>query len=123
MIQITLYYCIVNSRLFETFRETIDRLPTEAVLKAVAAEWRKLEEDLAQGRTQPSEETDSMLTFCRFLVGAACGALVWPRTIPIEHWTFYVKTVGRLVAAEELPRNVKDDIETAFQDVFCCIMA
>ena len=113
----------MNSRQFETFRETIDRLATEAVLKAVAVEWRKLEEDLAQGRTRPSEDTDSMLAFCRFLVGSACGALVWPRTIPIEHWTFYVKTVGRLVAAEELPQNVKEDIEAAFHDVFCCIMA
>ena len=113
----------MNSRLFETFRETIDSLPTEVVLKAVTVEWRKLEEDLAQGRTKSNEETDSILTFCRFLVGSACGALAWPRTIPIEHWTFYVKTVGRLVAAEELPRNVKDDIEAAFHDVFCCIVA
>lgn len=113
----------MNNRLFETFRETIDSLPTEGVLKAIAVEWRKLEEDLAQGRTLPSQDTDSILTFCRFLVGAACGALVWPRTIPIEHWTFYVRTVARLVAAEELPHNVKEDIEAAFHDIFCCIMA
>ena len=113
----------MNSRLFETFREKIDCLPPEAVLKAVGVEWRKLEEDLAQGRTQPSGDTDSILTFCRFLAGAVCGALVWPRTMPMEHWTFYVKTVERLVAAEELPRNVKDDIKAAFHDVFCCIMA
>ena len=113
----------MNSRLFETFRETIDSLPAEAVLKAVTVEWRKLEEDLAEGRTLPSQDTESILTFCRFLVGSAFGALVWPSTIPIEHWTFYVKTVGRLVAAEELPQNVKEDIEAAFHDVFCCIMA
>ena len=113
----------MSSRLFETFRETIDCLPPEAVLKAVAVERRKVEEDLAQGRTLPGEDTDSILAFCRFLAGAACGALVWPRTMPMEHWTFYVKTVGRLVAADELSRTVKDDIEAAFHDVFCCIMA
>lgn len=114
---------MVNSHLFETFHEKIGQLPPEAVRKAVAAEWRKLEEDLAQGRTLPGEETDSILTFCRFLVGSVAGAVVWPRAIPIEHWTFYVQTVERLVAAEELPRNVKDDIEAAFHGVFCCIMA
>lgn len=101
----------------------IDGLPPKAVLKAVAIERFILEEDLAQGRTLPSDDTASILTFCRFLAGAVCGALVWPRTMPMEHWTFYVKTVGRLVAAEELPRNVKDDIEAAFHDLFCCIMA
>lgn len=101
----------------------IDGLPAEAVPKAVTVEWRKLQGDLAQGRTLPSEEADSILAFCRFLVGAAGGALVWPRTIPMEHWTFYVKTVGRLVAAEGLPHNVKEDIEAALHNVFCCIMA
>ena len=80
----------MNSCLFETFRETIDRLPPKAVLKSVAMERRKLEEDLAQGRMLPSEDSDSILAFCRFLAGAACGALVWPRTMPMEHWTFYI---------------------------------
>ena len=101
----------------------IDNLPPKAVLKAIAVERLKLEEDLAQGRTLPSEDTDSILSFCRFLAGAVVGSMIWPCTMPMEHWTFYVKTVGRLVAAEELPHNVKEDIEAAFRDVFCCIMA
>jgi len=101
----------------------IDRLSPKAVLKAAAMERLKLDEDLAQGRTLPSEDTDSILTFCRFLVGAVHGGLIWPRARPMEHWTFYVKTVGRLVAAEELPRDVKEGIEAAFHDVCCCIMA
>ncbi len=101
----------------------IDSLPPKAVLKAAARERLMLEEDLAQGRTLPSEDTDSILTFCRFLAGAVVGSMVWPRTMPMEHWTFYVQTVGRLVAAEELPRKVKDDMEAAFHDVLCCLTA
>jgi len=49
--------------------------------------------------------------------------MVWPETMPMEHWMFYVKTVRRLVAAEELPHSVKKDIEAAFHGVACCIMA
>lgn len=41
----------------------------------------------------------------------------------MEHWTFYVKTVARLVATGELPVSAKEQIESAFQNVFCCIMA
>ncbi|HXR04116.1 MAG TPA: hypothetical protein VN836_05345 [Verrucomicrobiae bacterium] len=98
-------------------------LPPKAVLKAAAEEQLTLEEDLASGRTMPSDDTASIFTFCRFLEGALHGSLVLPRTMPMEHWTFYLKIVGRLVAAEELPCQTKDDIEAAFRDVFCCIMA
>lgn len=101
----------------------IDSLPPKAVLKAAAREQRMLEGALALGQTLPSEDTVSILNFCRFLGGAVHGRLVLPRTMPMELWMFYVKSVGRLVAAEELPREVKDEIEEAFHNVFCCIMA
>jgi hypothetical protein len=101
----------------------IASLPPKAVLKAAAGEQRALAEDLALGRTRPDDDTAAILTFCRFLEGAVHGSLVLPRTMPMEHWTFYLKIVGRLVAAEELPGQTKDDIEAAFRDVFCCIMA
>ena len=113
----------MNSRLFETFRETLDNLPPEEVLKAVAAERCQLEQDLIQHRILPGEDSDSILAFCRFLAGAAFGSMVWPDTMPIDHWTFYVKTVKRLVEAEQLPFTVRRDIEAAFHGVFCCIMA
>jgi len=112
----------VNACLFETFSERIDSLPPEAVLEAAAEERRRLEGDLARGKLLSDEETDSILAFCRFLAGAIHGSMIWPGTMPMEHWTFYVKTVGRLVAAEQLPPGVKKDIEAAFQGVFCCIM-
>ena len=51
--------------------------------------------------------------FCRFLEDAALGWLALPRTMPMEHWTFYGKTVERLVAVGELPRQVQEDFEAA----------
>ena len=100
----------------------IDGLPPEAVLKAVALERFMLEEDLAKGRTPPGDETGSILIFCRFLEGAAHGELVLPRTVPMEHWTFYGKTVERLAAAGKLTRRVKEAFEAASHDVFFRIM-
>lgn len=113
----------MNDCLFEAFAKMIDSFPQEAVLRAAAREKYMLEEDLALGRIPPSENSASILAFCRFLEGAARGSPAFPRNIQMEHWPFYIKTVGRLVAAQELPRNVKEEIEAAFHNVFCCIMA
>jgi hypothetical protein len=101
----------------------IESLPPKAVSRAAAREQRVLEEDLALSRIQPSEDTASILIFCEFLQSAIRGNLVLPRTLSMEHWTFYVKTVRRLVAAGELPQSVNEDIETAFRDVFCSNLA
>lgn len=103
---------------FETFCEMIDGLPPKAVLQAVAVERFMLEEDLAQGRTLPNDDTGSILSFCRFLEDAAHDELVLPSTMSMEHWVFYGKTVERLVAVGELPHEVQDGFETAFHDVF-----
>jgi len=108
---------------FEMFCEMIGGLPPKAVLKAVAIERFMLEEDLAQGRTLPSDDTASILTFCRFLADPAHGGLTLPRTMPMEHWVFYGKTVERLVAAGELPREAQEDFEAANHDVDSRIMA
>ena len=43
--------------------------------------------------------------------------------MPMEHWTFYGKTVERLVAAGKLPREVQEDFEAANHDVVFRIMA
>jgi hypothetical protein len=104
---------IMSHRHFELFCEIIDGLPPKAVLKAVAMEQHMLDEDLALGRTPPSDDTASVLRFCRFLEGAAHGALLMPRNVPMKHWAFYAKTVERLVAAGELPCEVQQDFKPA----------
>lgn len=112
----------MESWLFETFCELIDTLPSKAVLQAVARDQRMLEEDLSSGRALPNGDTASILNFCRFLESAAQGSLVLPDGMLIEHWSFYLKTVRRLVGAGELPRKLQDNIEAAFHGVVCRIM-
>jgi len=112
----------MNGSEFETFCAMIGSLPPKAVMKAVERERRMLKEDLSSGRTLPDDDTASILNFCTFLEGAVFGSLVLPDNMPMEHWSFYVKTVQRLVGAEELPRKLKDEVEAAFYGVFCRIM-
>jgi len=113
----------MSHRAFEIFCEMIDGLAPEAVLKAAAKEQGKMNEDLASGRTVPSEETTLIRTFCRFLESTAHGRLVLPRNMPMAHWMFYERTVERLVAAGELPRKAKEDFDAANNAAFFRIMA
>lgn len=108
---------------FEMFCEMIDGLGPKEVLKAAAMERHMLNENLALGRTVPSEDSTLIRTFCRFLEGAAYGRLVLPRTMSMAHWTFYEKIVERLVAAGELPRKAQEDLEAANNAAFFRIMA
>ena len=101
----------------------IDSLPPEAVLKAAVMELRTLNEELAWGRTVPNEDTTFIRSFCRFLESATHGRLVLSRTMPMEHWTFYERTVERLVEAGELPLKAKEDFEAANNAAFFRIMA
>jgi len=43
--------------------------------------------------------------------------------MPMEHWTLYGRTVGRLVEAGELPLKVKEDFKAANRDVLSRILA
>jgi len=112
----------MGNRPFETFCAMIDRLPLKAVPKAAARTQSMLEEDLAFGRIALNGDTASLLTFCSFLAGALEDRLVLPRTGPMECWASCVQTVGRLVAAKQLPRKWQEDIEAAFYDAYCCIL-
>jgi hypothetical protein len=105
------------------FCEMIDGLPPETVLKATAKERHMLNEDLASGRTVPSENTTLIRTFSRFLESATHGRLVLPRTMPMSHWIFYERTVERLVVAGELPHKAKEDFEAANNAAFFRILA
>ena len=113
----------MNHRPFEVFCEMIDGLAAEAVVKAAATEQRLLNEDLASGRTVPSEDTSFIRSFCRYLEGAAHGRLILPRAMPIGHWLFYGRTVERLVEAGELPLKAKEDLEAANSGACFRIMA
>jgi hypothetical protein len=66
----------MTSRFFELFCEMLDGIPAKAVIPAAAAERRMVEDDLAQKRAVPDEETTSVLSFCDFLSAAASGLQV-----------------------------------------------
>jgi len=104
----------MNPYPFKTFCERIDGLPARNVLTAVALERQTVGQDLALGRAQPSVDTASILTFCRFLEGASQGALTLDTILPTGQWEFYRKTFERLAAAGELPEEVRKDFDLAF---------
>jgi len=93
----------MNSGLFESFCEMLESIPIQAVLRAVEAERRMVEDDIEKKRTEPDEYSLSILSFCDFLLRAVSGGYVSLPAFPVEHCAFYRKMVHRLVEAGELP--------------------
>jgi hypothetical protein len=93
----------MNWGLFETFCEMLESIPTKAVLRAVEAERRMVEDDLEHKRTERDPYVISVLSFCDFLTLAVCGIYASMAALPVEHRIFYGKVVQRLVDAGELP--------------------
>lgn len=93
----------MNWGLFESFCEMLESIPTKAVLRAVEAERRMVEDDLEHKRTERDPYVMSVLGFCNFLTLAVCGVYSSMAALPVEHRMFYGKVVQRLVDAGELP--------------------
>ena len=104
----------MTSRLFETFSEMIEKVPTKAIIRAADAERRMVESDLEMKRTPINEETLSVLGFCNFLIDAAQGIQFVVPPWPIEHCAFYRRVVQKLVEAGELPSDVKEQFDITF---------
>ena len=93
----------MNWGLFESFCEMLDSIPIKAVLRAVDAERKMVEDDLDKKRTERDENVTSVLGFCNFLMLAVCGVYGSITSIPVEHHAFYGRIVRQLVEAGELP--------------------
>src|SRR5690242_2732867 len=93
----------MNWGLFESFCELLESIPTKAVLRAVEAERRMVEDDLEHKRTELDQYVVSVLSFCNFLTSAVCGVYASMAGVPVEHRVFYGSVVQRLVDAGELP--------------------
>jgi hypothetical protein len=104
----------MNSRLFESFCEMLESIPSKAVLRAVDAERRMVEDDLEKQRTELDEYVISVLSFCNFLIRAVTGGLVSLPALPVEHCAFYRKVVHRLVEAGELPPQIMTQFDRIF---------
>lgn len=96
----------------------LETLPAKVVLKAVELERQMIKADLEHKRTLPIKEAQSILIFCFFLTSAASGTQIPPIGLPIQHVTFYRKTVDRLVAAGELPFHAREQFDATFSALF-----
>jgi len=108
----------MNWGLFESFCEMLESIPIKAVLRAVAAERKMVEDDLNKKRTEPDEYVSSVLGFCNFLMLAVCGVYESVALLPREHRAFYSKIVRRLVDAGELPPEITGHFERIFSSKF-----
>jgi hypothetical protein len=104
----------MNWSLFESFCEMLESIPIKAVLRAVEAERKMVEDDLEKKRTEPDEYVASVLGFCNFLMLAVCGIYSAIPALPSDHRAFYSKMVQRLVDAGELPAEIKDHLDEIF---------
>jgi hypothetical protein len=108
----------MNWGLFETFCEMLESIPTKAVLRAVEAERRMVEDDLAHKRTERDPYVTSVLSFCNFLTLAVCGIYSSMAALPVEHRIFYGKVVQRLVDAGELPLGAAERFNNSLAPIF-----
>jgi hypothetical protein len=104
----------MNWGLFESFCEMLDSIPIKAVLRAVDAERRMVEDDLVKKRTEIDEYVVSVLGFCNFITLAVSGIYASIPILPFEHRAFYGVVVQRLVAAGELPSEIIGHFERIF---------
>ena len=100
----------MNWSLFDSFCEMLETIPVKAVLRAVDAERKMVEDDLQKKRTERDENVTSVLGFCHFLGGVYN---VIPG-VPFEHREFYSKIVQRLVDAGELPAEIQGHWDEVF---------
>jgi len=108
----------MNWGLFESFCEMLDSIPTKAVIRAVEAERRMVEDDLEHKRTVRDPYVISVLSFCDFLALAVCGIYASMAVLPAEHRMFYGKVVQKLVDAGELPLGTTERFNNSFAPAF-----
>lgn len=102
---------VMNVGLFECFCEMLDSIPAKAVLRAVDAERRMVEDDLEKKRTERDEYVNSVLAFCNFLTQAVRGLQANIPKWPFEHCVVYRTVLERLVDAGELPSEIINNFE------------
>jgi len=108
----------MNWGLFESFCEMLESIPTKAVLRAVDAERKMVEDDLDKKRTERDEYVSSVLGFCNFLMLAVCGIYVSIISLPSRHRATYRKIVQRLVDAGEVPAEIVAQFDRIFPPAF-----
>lgn len=104
----------MKTRLFETFVEMIDHIPAEGILKAIDLQHEMLEVDLRYKRATETVEVLSILCFCQFIEAVLDDERVFPVKLPTGHVEFYRNVVTRLIEADKLPIDARDQFDDAF---------
>lgn len=106
----------VKPSLFASFSEMIANIPTQSIIRVLAAEAYMLGVDLARHRPLLPKEVGSILTFSRFIEAGGKRSSAFPTSIelPVAHVAFYRATVERLIEAGELPSTSIQEFGKAF---------
>jgi hypothetical protein len=108
----------MSVQLFESFSGMIDKIPAKGVLVAAELERQMVQNDFAQKRTLPLKEVQSILAFCNFLKHTVSGVHSVSTALPLQHVSFYRKTIERLVQAGELPVEAGKLFDETFSAAF-----
>jgi hypothetical protein len=105
--------------IFDAFRQMINDLPPEAVLKALDLQCKMLEHDLEAGRLSASEAALSIVSFRQFVRTVKVGhAMHCVKPLPPEHIEFFKGLIVRLVKAKELPPDAMEQFDFTFLSSF-----
>jgi len=102
-------------QIFSIFSRVIRALPSPAILQALDAECKMLEDDVEHYRSNVTEDILSILCFRVFVQMAKADSVM--RCIlrmPLDHVEFYKETIARLIQAGELPPSAMDQFDDAF---------
>ena len=102
-------------QIFRIFAKMIGDIPEMAILRALDAECRMLEEDLAHYRLVITADVLSILCFWEYVQMAKLGIFLHhSMRLPAEHMQFYKETLVRLIQAGELPPAAINEFDQVF---------
>jgi hypothetical protein len=103
-------------RIFSVFSRMISNLPAQAILKALEAECKMLQDDFENYRIGLSEDALSILCFGQFVKMIKTDSMMRCSShLPPDHAEFYKETIIRLIHAGELPDSAMDQFDHAFK--------
>jgi hypothetical protein len=103
-------------QIFRIFSKMIGNIPALAIVKALDAECRMLEDDLTHFRLTMTTDALSILCFWEFVHMAKLGIFLHcSMHLPTEHIEFYKETLVRLIQAGELPPMAINEFDHVFR--------
>ncbi len=103
-------------RIFSIFSRMVSNLPAQAILKALEAECKMLQDDFEHYRVGFTEDILSILCFGQFVKMVKTDSVIRCSShLPPDHAEFYKETIIRLIQAGELPESAMGQFDYAFK--------